>query len=287
MTPLRQRMIRELELHRKSPTTIKGYVCDVSQLARHYDCSPDRLSVRQVRDFVHHLLTKRHLRPGTCNRKLASIRFFFVEVLRRADFALRVPSPRSRQLPEPLSRAEVTRLLQAAQSRKERALMMTTYSAGLRVSELVNLRIADILSERQLLRVRQGKGSKERYTLLSKRLLEELRTYWRAEHPRRGPWLFPGQKVERPMSIGTAQRVFYELKARADIRHGHGIHSLRHSFATHLLEAGVSLPVIQRLLGHVRLATTACYLHVTVKHLGKLRSPLDRLRLPRPGDVPE
>jgi len=282
MTSLRQKMIRELELHRKSPRTVEAYVTAVAQLAGHFGRSPESISLEEVRSFLHYLITQRKLAFSSCNQKLAGIRFFYREVLGQPDFNLRVPAKRSGRLPEPLSRSEVSRLLEAAANSKHRVLMMTAYAAGLRLSELVHLRPEDIQSERMLIHVRQGKGCKDRYTLLSSRLLAELRGYWRAYRPR--GWLFVGRDGGSPLPAGTVQKVYYHLKERAGIRHGHGIHSLRHSFATHLLEAGVDLPTIQRLLGHSSLATTAKYLHVTSKHLRGTRSPLDLLRLPGPVD---
>ncbi len=283
MTPLRKKMIRELELHRKAPGTVKQYVAAVAELAQYYGRSPDRIAIEEVRDFIHHLITQRKIAFSTCNTRLAGIRFFYQQVLRQDDFPLRVPAKRSGRLPEPLSRGEIARLLDATTNAKHRVLLMTTYGGGLRAAELVHLKPQDIHSERMLMRVNQGKGRKDRYTLLSPRLLEELRAYWREYRP--GEWLFPGENGSGPMPEGTAQKVFYRAKERARIRHGHGIHSLRHSFATHLMEAGVDLPTIQRLMGHNRLSTTALYLHVTSQHLGRIQSPLDLLRLPEPGDA--
>lgn len=285
MTPLRQKMIHELELRRKAPSTVSGYVTAVAQLARHYGRSPEAISIEEVRDFLHYLITQRKVAFSTCNQKLAGIRFFYREVLGQQDLALRVPAKRSGRLPEPLSRGEIARLLAATHNLKHRVLLMTAYGGGLRVAELVHLRPRDIHSERMLIRVNEGKGRKDRYTLLSPRLLDELRTYWRQDRPEH--WLFPGRDVHRPMPTGTAQRIFYTAKERAGIQHGHGIHSLRHSFGTHLMEAGVPLPTIQRLMGHASLKTTAKYLHVTSQHLGSIRSPLDLLRCPKGTDVTE
>lgn len=277
MTPLRQRMIRELELQRKSDDTIKAYVLGVRQLAEHYGRSPDRISRDEIRDYLHYLIVHRKLATGSVNVKLAAIGFLFREVLGQRDFDLRVPHRRTGKLPEPLSRDEVRRLLDAVQNTKHRCLLMTAYATGVRVRELVNLQVDDIHSERMLVHVRQGKGRKDRYTLLSQRLLGELRTYWLQERPR--PWLFPNPQGQ-PLAERSVQNVFYRAKARAEIKHGHGIHCLRHSFATHLLEAGVDLTVIARLLGHRHLGTTTRYLHVTSRHVQGIRSPLDLLRLP-------
>jgi integrase/recombinase XerD len=285
MTPLRQKMIRELELQRKSPRTIEAYVSAVFQLARHYHRSPDQITTEEVRDFIHHLITVRKLAFSSCNQALAGIRFFFRDVLGQEDLNLRVPAKRSGRLPEPLSRQEVARLLEAATNLKQRVMMMVAYASGLRLSELLNLRPEDIQSQRMLIRVVQGKGRKDRFTLLSPRLLEELRGYWREYRPR--TWLFPNRKGNGPLSINCPQKIFNSLKASAGIQHGHGIHCLRHSFATHLLEAGVDLPTIQRLLGHKSLSTTAVYLHVTQQHIDGVRSPLDLLRLPGSEDLLE
>jgi site-specific recombinase XerD len=163
-------------------------------------------------------------------------------------------------------------------------MMMTAYAAGVRVGELVNLQVADIHSQRMLIRV-QGKGFKDRYTLLSPRLLEELRGYWREYRPQ--VWLFPNRKGNGPICIGSVQKAFESLKSRAGVQHGHGIHCLRHSFATHLLEAGVDLLTIQKLLAHRSLSTTMKYLHITSQHLDGVKSPFDLLRLPSRDDLRE
>jgi site-specific recombinase XerD len=276
-------MIRELELHRKSPLTVDAYVRAVARLAQHFGRSPDAISVEEVRDFFHHLITQEKAAFSTCNQKLAAIKFFYRHVLGQKDFSLHIPAKRSGRLPEPFSRGEIAKILHDTRDLKHRALLMTAYGGGLRVSELVHLRPQDIHSQRMLIRVNQGKGRRDRYTLLSQRLLEELRTYWRAYRPQH--WLFPGRDVTRPLPAQTAEKIFRQAKERAGIQHGHGIHSLRHSFATHLMEAGVPLPVIQRLMGHASLTTTAKYLHVTSQHLAGVRSPLDLLRLPQDSDV--
>lgn len=278
MTPLRQRMIRELELHRKSPKTIEAYVCAVAQLAEYHRRSPETISVAEVRDFLHHLITVRQLAFSSVNQKAGGIRFFYQHVLGREEFQLKVPMKRSGRLPQPLGRTEISRLFDAARNTKHRVILMTAYATGLRVSELAQLKLDDIHADRMLIRVDQGKGRKDRYTLLSPRLLEELRDYWRAYRPR--PWLFLNKDGSRHLPPCTAQKIYDLCKLRAGITRGRGIHTLRHSFATHLLEAGVDLPTIQRLLGHSSLTTTAKYLHVTSKHLSGTHSPLDLLRLP-------
>lgn len=284
MSPLRQRMIRELQLQRKASQTIEAYVTAVRQLAQHYHRSPEQISHDEVRDYFHFLITDRKLAVSSLNQKLAGIRFLYRRVLGQADFDLRIDRKRSGRLPEPLSRSEVERLLEAVANSKHRVMLMTAYASGLRVSEIVQLRIEDIHSDRMLIHVRQGKGNKDRYTLLSMRLLSELREYWKQQRPQ--PWLFPNRKGI-PLSRTSVQRVFYRAKERAGIEHGRGIHSLRHSFATHLLEAGVDLTIIGRLLGHRSLSTTARYLHVTSRHVQGIRSPLDLLRMPHEEEVAE
>jgi integrase/recombinase XerD len=275
MSPLRQQMIRELELQRKSRHTIRAYVAAIAELGKHYGRSPDRITVEEIREFMHQLITVRKLAFSSCNQRLAAYRFFYEQVLQRDRLNLRVPAKRAGRLPQPHSRSEVARLIQVTSNIKHRTLLMTAYGTGLRVEELVQLRSEDIRSERNLTFVRKGKGNKERFTLLSAQLLEQLRRYWREVRPE--GWLFMNQQRTDHYSISSAQHVYYNAKDKAGITSGHGIHTLRHSFATHLLEAGVDLITIQRLLGHTDLKTTAKYLHVTEKHTRGIRSPLDLL----------
>jgi integrase/recombinase XerD len=279
MTPLRRKMIRELELRRKAPGTVHQYVQAVADLAEYYGRPPDEISYEEVRGYLHHLLIQRKLAASTCNVKVVALRFFYQEVLGQKNFELNVRCKRPGKLPEPLSRQEVVRLFEAAKNIKHRLLLMTTYAGGLRGSEVVRLQPRHIHSERMLIRVEQAKGGKDRYRLLSQALLEQLRNYWRTYRP--GDWLFPNRAKTGPMSVDNARKMFYRVKARAGLKHGHGIHTLRHSFATHLLEADVRLPVIQILLGHNHISTTMRYLHVTEKHLSTVKSPFDLLRLPR------
>ncbi len=279
-SPLRSNMIREMQLQRMSKATIRSYISSVARLAAYYQRSPCQLSVEEVRHYIHYLIATRKLASSTINTRIAAFRFLYRRVLSREEFVLNARTKRTGRLPQPLSRSEVARLLEAADNRKHRMMLMTAYSAGLRVSELVNLRISDILSERSLIHIRSGKGDKDRFTLLSPRLLDELRAYWIWARPT--SWLFLNRDGN-PMSTSSAQQVFYNAKKKAGIQNGHGIHSLRHSFATHLLESGVDMAVISRLLGHTRLSTTAIYLHVTNRHLSNVTSPLDLL--PNPDDA--
>lgn len=277
MSQLRQQMIRELQLQRMSANTVKAYTAAVEQLARYFNRCPTTISQDDVRDYLRYLIVDRKLADSTVNLRLAGIRFLYRRVIGNTDFQLKVRSKRSGRLPQPLSRSEVSSLLDAVDNGKHRVMLMTSYASGVRVGELVNLAVTDIHSQRMLLHVRGGKGDKDRFTLLSVRLLDELRAYWMQYRPE--TWLFPNRSGSQ-MSTSSIQQVFYEAKKKAAIESGHGIHSLRHSFATHLLEAGVELTTISQLLGHRSLSTTAKYLHVTNRHIQGIRSPLDLLRKP-------
>jgi len=277
MSPLRTQLIRVLQLHRKSPETVKAYSAAVADLARFHSRSPEHLTDEQIRDYFHHLITVKNLSYSTCNQRLCGINFLYRHVLGRERFHLKIPHKRSGVLPVPLSRSEIRRVIDAARNLKHRVMLMTTYGGGLRVGDLVRLELRDIHSQRMLIHVRQGKGHKDRYTLLSESLLEQLRLYWTVYRPTQ--WLFENRSGDA-LATGTVQSMFTDVKRRSGVTRGRGIHSLRHSFATHLMEAGVPLPTIQRLMGHASLTTTAKYLHVTGAHVGSIRSPLDLLRMP-------
>jgi site-specific recombinase XerD len=187
------------------------------------------------------------------------------------------PYKKVNKLPEILSTDEVERLLCAVTNQKHRTVLMSAYAAGLRLSEIVNLKLGDIDSKRMMIHVKQGKGSKDRYTILSKRLLEQLRIYWKGYRP--SEWLFSGRKPGQPISPSTAAAIYYNAKDKAGIKKGKGIHTLRHCFATHLLEAGVDLRTIQVLMGHSSIMTTIIYLKVSRKRLSSVQSPLDLLNI--------
>lgn len=278
MTELRERMIREMQLHRLSERTQESYLHGVHSLAKHYRLSPDKITDVQLRDFVHHLLTVRRLSWSTCNTYISGIKFFYVAALGRLSTALALP-PRMKdqRLPEILSTEEVERIFKVTTNLKHRTLLETVYSAGLRVNEAVHLKVTDIDSDRMMLRVEQGKGRKDRYAVLSPRLLEHLREYWRRYRP--ADWLFPGQPSSRHMPDNTAYMIYVRAKWKAGIKKEGGIHALRHAFATHMLEGGVDLRTLQELLGHRNLSTTQRYLHVTRKSLGTPGNPLDLLAL--------
>lgn len=285
MTPLRQRMIREMQLSQFSQRTMDTYIAAVVGLAEYYGRSPEQLDHEEVRSYLHHLLVERELASGTCACRAAAITFLYRRVLGQTSFRLEFRRKHSGKLPEVLSRDELVRLFRATRTVYHRAFLMTTYAAGLRLSEGRRLKPIHIHSERMLIRVEQGKGRKDRYTLLSTQLLRELREYWQAYRPKE--WLFPNQKGTGPLLYGTAQKIFYAAKERAGLKRGRGIHTLRHCFATHLLEAGVDLRTIQLLMGHRSLKTTALYLHVAEKKLEQLHSAFDLLRLPQADDMPQ
>ena len=269
-------MIRDMQWQRLAPKTPKAYVTAVAGLAQFYHCSPDRFSPEQMHTSLHHLLVERRLAWSSCHQAAAGLQFFSTKTLGWDVLHLHLP-PRTRpsQLPQILSIEELQRLFTHAQNPRHRVLLMTTYAAGLRVSEVVRLKLTDIESERLLLRIEQAKGRKERYTLLSARLLTELRAYWHLYRP--APWLFTGRDPQRPMPIGTAQQIYYHTKQRAGITYGHGLHTLRHGCAPHLLEAGVDVRTIQMLRGHRSLDTTTRYLRMTRQYLATLRRPFDLL----------
>ncbi|MDP2866363.1 MAG: tyrosine-type recombinase/integrase, partial [Elusimicrobiota bacterium] len=225
---------------------------------------------------------ERKLAWSTCDTNIAALQFFYGVTLGRNSMRLAIPPRKSeKRLPEILSAGEISRLFAATRNLKHRVLLETAYSSGLRVGELVCLKITDIDSDRMLIRVGQGKGNKDRYTLLSPRLLQQLRDYWRKYHP--SSWLFQGQKPDRPLGRASASLVFRTAKEKAGIHKVGGIHSLRHAFATHLLEAGVDARTIQILMGHKSIFSTMRYLQVTCKKLGNTQSPLDLLAIPDPG----
>jgi integrase/recombinase XerD len=284
MTPLRQKLIDEIQLRGFSIHTQDSYVRSVYGLAGFYRRSPDLIEDEEIKTYLLHRLRDDQLAPSSLIVTVSGLRFFYGAVLHRPTEAIEKALPRMKK---PVRRPQVYSVQELDQlfshpglNRKHRALLMTTYAAGLRVSEVCQLRIPDLISERAQIRVVQGKGKKDRYTLLSPRLLQELRTYWRAYRPKE--WLFPSPLLpDRPLTRAAAERAFYKAVELAGLPDRGGIHSLRHSCATHLLEAGVDLPTIQRLLGHRSLSTTATYLHVGQPHLDQVRSALDLIDFKR------
>jgi site-specific recombinase XerD len=261
--------------------TREAYLGAVTALAKHFRCRPDRLDEAQVQGYLLHLIEERKLAWSSCNIAVNAFKFFYGVTLKQREVEFCIPRARKPQkLPEILSREEIARLLDLTIHPKHRAVLMTTYAAGLRVSEVCTLKVSDIDAGRMMIRVEQGKGAKDRYTLLSARLLEELRRYWTAYRP--ALWLFASKDGEHPLSTTTAQKIFYTAKRRARIGKDCGIHGLRHAFATHLLESGVDVHTIQRLLGHGHIGTTMRYFHLTQTQLAATASPLDVLPRPDP-----
>ena len=287
MTPLRQRMLQDMGIRNLAVNTQLAYVQQISAFARHFDCSPEALGTEQVRAYQVHLLEERKLAAGSLSVVAAALRFLYKITLRRPWNDDDIPMPkRPLKLPIVLSPEEVVRFLACVASTKHRAILTTIYASGLRVSEAVALRPADIDSARMVLRVDQGKGRKDRSVMLSPRLLEVLRNYWRIERPK--PWLFPGDGAGRHITKNAVEQACQKAHRAAAIDKPVTPHSLRHAFATHLLESGTDVRRIQLLLGHRSLATTSRYLKIATSSLCATVSPFDRLPdlLPRIEPVP-
>mgnify|MGYP001826453567 CR=1 FL=1 len=278
-SPLRLRMREQMCLRNLAANTKESYELQIACMARYCNASPEGLSPEQVRGYLLHQEVERNQAPSTINVLCAALRLFYSDVVDRPDIVAVVPRHRRTQkaLPDILSEAEVQRLLGAVENPKHRALLMTVYGSGLRASEVVSLKAKHIDSQRMMIRIDEGKGSKDRFTILPKRLLLELRDYYRKCRPH--PWLFPGQNPAEPMNRSTATRVFNHAKKLAGITKGRGIHCLRHCFATHLLDKGVDLLTIKWMLGHSSLRSTMKYLHITAHSLDKIRSPLEAFPL--------
>jgi integrase/recombinase XerD len=274
MSELRTRMIRDMALRGFSPRTHKSYIAAVVRLAKHYKRAPDQLSNEEVQAYLAYLIQERKLSWSTCSQAAHAFRFLYHVTLGhpRTDFL--VPAPKQPQkLPELLSREDVWRLLQACTHPRHRLLLATTYAAGLRVSEVVALKVSDLDADRMTVRIAQGKGAKDRYVPLAKRLLQDWRVYWRTAPPR--VWLFANRQGTRPTDITVAQKIYTMAKLRAGIRKQGGIHALRHAYATHLLEAGGDLQAVQHHLGHRHISTTMRYFHLTQGRLLATGSPFD------------
>jgi site-specific recombinase XerD len=278
MTPLRQQMSEAMVLRGLALRTQEAYLAAVLALAKFYRRPPDTLTTEQLQAYLLHLITEKKLAYSSVNQASCAFRFLYGSVLRQADVRFDIPMAKvPKRLPQILSREEVKRVIGAARTVRARTLLSITYAAGLRVSELCALQVADIESapDRMSLKVRQGKGAQDRYTLLSPRLLSVLRLYWQACRPRH--WLFPNRSGTAAIDVVTAQRTYAAARDAAGIAREGGIHVLRHCFATHLLESGVDLPTIQRLMGHEHISTTMRYLHLARSHLTDTTSPLELL----------
>ena len=277
MNPLRRRMIEDMTIRKLATKTQHDYLQKVKNFAAYLGRSPDTASSEDVRRYQLHLAASGVGVP-TINQTISTLRFFFKVTLGRPDLMERATFVREpRKLPVVLSPEEVARLLDAAPSLKYKAALSVAYGAGLRVSEVVALKVGDIDSKRMVIRVEQGKGRKDRYVMLSPHLLELLRAWWRAARPQ--GWLFPGRDPIQPMTTRQLNRACHAAVHMAEIGKPVSMHTLRHSFATHLLEQNIDIRVIQVLLGHAKLDTTALYTRVATKTIQQVMSPLDRITL--------
>ena len=277
VSPLRRRMIEDMTVRNLSPATQRSYVHAVTKFSRFFGRSPDRLDLEDVRTFQVHLVAA-GISWSALNQTVCALRFFYGVTLRRADVPERIPYARQpRQLPVVLSMDEVVRFLEAVPSLKSRTALTTAYATGLRASEVTGLKITDIDSGRKVIRVEHGKGGKDRYVMLSPQLLGILRTYWRLARPTR--WLFPSRAETRPIDRQVLYAACRSACTAAGLDKHVTVHTLRHSFATHLLEDGADIRIIQALLGHSNLSTTARYTQVATRTIAKTVSPLDRLQV--------
>ena len=281
MTELRRRMDEAMIVRGMADRTRETYLWAVTGLAKFYHRSPDQIADAEVQAYLLHLIRDRQRSWSTCNIVVHGLRFFYHETLKRDRTTFCIPSPRQPgTLPALLSREEVRHLIAHAANLKHRTMLMTTYAGGLRLNEVLHLRVGDIDSARMTIRVEQGKGGQDRYTVLSAHLLEALRAYWKIYHP--ATWLFPSPRRPQPMDPSSVQRAYHTAKRRAGITKPGGIHALRHAFATPLLEAGVDVHTIQRLLGHQSIQTTTRYWHLTHASLTTQATRLELLDSPPP-----
>jgi integrase/recombinase XerD len=279
VTPLRQRMIDDMVVRNLAPNTQESYLQQITLYARYFGKSPDRLGPEEIRTYQLYLANEKQAAVGSRIIAVSALRFLYKVTLRREWAVEFIPAPKKPQkLPIILSPAEILSLLQAASCFSHHVLMATMYGTGVRVSEAVHLRVSDIDSQRMTIRIELGKGAKDRYVMLSPKLLELLRDYWRRVRP--VSWLFPGKLPGRPLTRDGAKYAIQSAATRAGITKPLSPHSLRHAFATHLLECGTDLRTIQVLLGHRSLSTTARYLRVATSTVGATTSPLDLLGRP-------
>ena len=285
MTPLRRRMTEDMILRNFAPGTIRQYVSCIARYARYFNTSPKDLGPEQVRSYLLYLVQERHISWCYYSQVRSALLFLYRVTLGKHWVVEKVACPKMpKRLPVILSPDELVRFFKAVSNLKHRAILMTAYAAGLRLVEVCRLQVEDIDSARMVIHIRQSKGHRDRDLMLSPRLLTILRQYWKIQRPR--PYLFPGCKPDQPISPRTVEKVCKQALAAAGLSESVSMHALRHSFATHLLEAGTDLRTIQILLGHSNISTTARYLHVSTAALKSTRSPLDDLDL-SPGDDPK
>jgi site-specific recombinase XerD len=278
MGKLQDQMKMDMELKNFSLRTVKTYLSRAKSFAAHYGKSPENMGHNEIRDYLYYLLKERKASQSGINQAYSALKFLYQTTLGREWDSLRIPRSKvGKRLPVVLSKEEVQCLFSVTRNLKHRAILMTIYSGGLRLGEVTHLKVSDIDSKRMLIFVR-GKGDKDRYTVLGKSALKILRLYWSAYHP--AEWLFPSRNLNEPFSNSSVQKAFKASLHRSGSQKKASVHTLRHSFATHLLESGTDLYHIQRLLGHTTPATTSVYLHVTRKDLTRIVSPIDLLEEP-------
>jgi integrase/recombinase XerD len=276
MTALRQRMLEDLRIRNYAPTTVSSYIRSVADFAKHFDKPPDQLGSEEIRSWQLFLLNEKRVKLSTYIQAVCALRFFYQNTLHRRIEIDRIPLPRyEKKLPVILSKAEVKALLEAPQNLKHRAMLATMYGAGLRISEVTSLKVSDLDRGRRVIWVRGGKGHKDRQVMLAEPLRDVLAAYWRWKRPT--DWLFPGRNPDRPIATNSVFRACEKAARKAGITKPIHPHSLRHAFATHLLDEGVNLLVIQALLGHAHLKTTARYLHLSDSAVRSTKSPLEML----------
>ena len=276
MSELREKMKMDMELRGYSPKTIKNYIGHVSNFAKFYNKSPKFLGEKEILEYLHYCIMVKKLSEGTVNYINASLKFFYTKTLNRFWNMDKIPRVKeAKKLPAILSPQEVKSIFDATENLKHRTILMTVYSAGLRVSEVCNLKITDIDSKNMQILIRQGKGKKDRYSLLSKANLEILREYWKRYQPKE--YLFSGKGRTDAITPRSVQKMLEKSIQKTRITKNATVHTLRHSFATHLLDAGTDICYIQRLLGHTRITTTTIYLHLRRMDLLNIKSPLDTL----------
>ncbi len=290
MTQLRQIMLDELVRRNYAQSTIRNYIRTVEHYSRHFHHSPDQLGLEHIRAYQAAMFRTWKLAPNTVAQRLAALRFLYIQVLKRGWSAAETPYPKKvLHLPEILTQAEVARLIDATETPFQRILVMTLYATEARRAEVANLKVSDIDSQRMVVHIRGGKGRKDRDVMLSPALLEALRTYWRGLRHKPTVWLFPGNRwhtSSRPVTTKVLWTACRQASVRAGLEHKNiHPHTLRHCFATHLLEAGADLRTIQVLLGHRDLEETTIYLHLSSKHLSATSSPLDALALESQGEA--
>ena len=291
MTHLRKMMLEELRRRNYAPETTRSYIRTVEDFARHFHCSPDRLGPRHIREYQAELFEKRKLSAGSVAVRLAALRFFYCKTLKRAWYIADTPYPKKdHRLPAILSQEEVAQLIAAASTAFHRTLLMTLYATGARNAEVTRLKFSDVDSKRMVIHIQGGKGRKDRDVMLSPKLLEELREHWHRLRRKPRVWLFPGHHdhgADHPIDTKTVWHACQQAAQRASLRKDVHPHTLRHCFATHLLEDGADLRTIQILLGHNDLKETARYLHLSQRHLHAAASPLDSLPLQGPSPQEE